>query len=76
MKRMLKWLDRVWTIVAVAIIVYILSTVLLVASFRVPTRSMEPAILPGDCILVNKFIFGPRILSETKPEDAMCEISL
>ena len=25
MKRVLKWLDRVWTIVAVAIIVYVLS---------------------------------------------------
>ena len=62
-KHVLKWLDRVWTIVAVAIIVYVLSTVLLVASFRVPTGSMEPAILPGDCILVNKLIFGPRIFN-------------
>lgn len=62
-KHVLKWLDRIWTIVVVAIIVYVLSAVLVVASFRVPTGSMEPAILPGDYILVNKLIFGPRIFN-------------
>lgn len=30
-------------------------------SFRIPSASMVPTISPGDYILVNKWIFGPRI---------------
>jgi len=35
--------------------------VFLFASFKVPTGSMEPTILPGDFVLVNKLLIGPRI---------------
>lgn len=31
------------------------------ASFKIPTSSMEPTLQPGDCVLVNKWIIGPRI---------------
>ena len=29
--------------------------------FQIPSASMSPTIIPGDNILVNKWIFGPRI---------------
>ena len=35
--------------------------VFLFASFKVPTGSMEPAVVPGDFVLVNKLLIGPRI---------------
>lgn len=35
--------------------------VFLFASFNIPTSSMEPSIMAGDHILVNKLIVGPRI---------------
>ena len=35
--------------------------VFLFASFKVPTGSMEPVIWPGDHVLVNKLLIGPRI---------------
>src|SRR5713226_606566 len=31
-----------------------------VEAFRIPSSSMEGTLCPGDFILVNKFIFGPR----------------
>lgn len=44
-------------IVAISILIRVLS----LAFFRVPTDSMQPALLPGDNILVNKSIMGARI---------------
>ena len=38
--------------------------VFLFASFIVPTGSMEPTILPGDFVLVNKLLIGPRIYQD------------
>lgn len=42
-------------------LVWLLFQVFCFASFRVPTSSMEPTLLPGDYILVNKWIMGARI---------------
>jgi signal peptidase I len=36
------------------------------ASFRIPSNSMEPSILPGDNILVNKWVIGGRIFNVWK----------
>lgn len=52
-----------WLIITCSIL-YLLYTgikVSTLASFRVPTASMYPAIYPGDYILVNKWIMGARI---------------
>ena len=38
--------------------------IFLFASFKVPTGSMEPTILPGDFVLVNKLLIGPRIYKD------------
>jgi signal peptidase I len=35
--------------------------VFLFASFKVPTGSMEPTIVPGDFVFVNKLLTGPRV---------------
>ena len=34
-----------------------------IATFRVPSDSMQPALLPGDNILVNKWVMGARIFN-------------
>jgi signal peptidase I len=46
-----------------AVIFGISLRVFLLVSCKVPTPSMTPAILPGDYILVNKMIPGPRIFT-------------
>jgi signal peptidase I len=45
----------------VAIILAILIRALLVQAFKIPSGSMEPTLLIGDHILVNKLIYGIRI---------------
>ena len=35
--------------------------IVVIASFHIPTDSMQPSLLPGDNILVNKSIMGARI---------------
>lgn len=37
------------------------SRIFLYDTFRIPTPSMEPTLIPGDMIIVNKIIFGPRL---------------
>lgn len=54
--------EAVWswtkTIVGAIIIVMIINGIA-IASFVVPTGSMEDTVLPGDFLFVNKFIYGP-----------------
>ena len=45
----------------VAIILAILIRALLVQAFKIPSGSMEPTLLIGDHILVNKLVYGIRI---------------
>ena len=57
-------IKKIKNIIFLIIVVLLLSTfmkVFLFASFRTSTQSMEPTILAGDHILVNKLILGPRI---------------
>lgn len=43
------------------IVVFVLAQVLLFASFKIPTDSMQPTIVPGDNILVVKPLLGARL---------------
>ncbi|MDR2057326.1 MAG: S26 family signal peptidase, partial [Dysgonamonadaceae bacterium] len=55
--------NNIWfaiKIIGIAIVLAILLRVFLFASFKIPSPSMEPAIFPGDYIIVNKQIPGPR----------------
>ena len=48
-------------IASIAFVLWILLQVTTLTSFRVPSYSMYPTLIPGDYILVNKWIMGARI---------------
>lgn len=50
-------------IVVTATILAIALRVLVVAKFSIPTSSMEPAIMAGDQVIINKLTPGPRIIT-------------
>ncbi|MDR3266190.1 MAG: signal peptidase I, partial [Tannerella sp.] len=53
-----------WTLFLLCTIIFAIALrVFLLASFVIPTYSMAPTILPGDFVLVNKMIPGPRIFN-------------
>jgi signal peptidase I len=45
----------------VAIVLALIIRTFVVQAFKIPSGSMEPTLLIGDHILVNKFIYGERI---------------
>ncbi len=45
----------------VALVVWIVLRIFVIASFRIPTRSMSPTLWEGDYVLVNKLVYGPRL---------------
>ena len=45
----------------IAIVLALIIRTLVVQAFKIPSSSMEPTLLIGDHILVNKFIYGVRI---------------
>jgi signal peptidase I len=47
--------------IAIAILLALFVRAFIVQAFDIPSGSMEPTLLPGDYILVNKFIYGIRI---------------
>jgi signal peptidase I len=58
LKECLYW----FCIVLAGILLAIVLRVYFFAAFVIPTPSMEPAIIPGDKVMVNKQIPGPRII--------------
>src|SRR4051794_38220326 len=44
----------------VTVILALFGTTFVVQAFKIPSQSMEPTLLVGDHLLVNKFIFGDR----------------
>ncbi|GHT87672.1 hypothetical protein FACS189474_1070 [Bacteroidia bacterium] len=48
-------------IFGIAILLAVILRVFLLASFKIPSGSMEPAIMTGDYIIVNKQIPGPSL---------------
>ncbi len=47
--------------IVVAVILALFVRTFVVQAFKIPTGSMEPNLLVGDHLLVNKFIFGPAV---------------
>lgn len=45
------------------VVIWILLQVTSIATFKIPSDSMEPALLAGDNILVNKWVMGGRIFN-------------
>lgn len=60
-QRIADWLLNLILIACGGIIVWLILIITTFSSFKVPTGSMEPTILPGDYILVNKWLIGARI---------------
>lgn len=44
-------------------IIWLLLQIFVFASFAIPSDSMEPVLIPGDYVFVNKMLKGPRIFS-------------
>src|SRR5262245_54316292 len=44
----------------VTVLLALFGTTFIVQAFKIPSQSMEPTLLVGDHLLVNKFIFGGR----------------
>src|SRR6266566_1507473 len=44
----------------VTVILALFGTTFVVQAFKIPSQSMEPTLLVGDYLLVNKFLFGGR----------------
>ena len=62
----LKYADKLLSIafcLCVLLVVYFFLQTTAIASFSIPTDSMQPSLLPGDNILVNKSIIGARIFN-------------
>ena len=58
------WLDRginVCFYLCMALVAYVVLQVFVLTSFSIPTDSMEPTLLPGDKILVEKCATGARL---------------
>ena len=63
-KRLERWADFLLTVVACAglgLLLWMLLQVTSLTSFRIPTESMQPTLIPGDYILVEKWTMGGRI---------------
>ncbi|WP_024994601.1 signal peptidase I [Phocaeicola paurosaccharolyticus] len=66
MLKIRKVLDRLLSVcfwLCILLLVWLTLLVTSFASFRIPSDSMEPSILPGDNILVNKWVIGGRIFN-------------
>lgn len=61
-----RFIDRImnlFLIICGAVLLWILLQVTSIASFKIPSDSMEPALLAGDNILVNKCVMGGRLFN-------------
>lgn len=65
-KRVFRVIDKLmnlFLIVCGIIVIWILLQVTSIATFRIPSDSMEPTLIAGDNILVNKWVMGGRIFN-------------
>src|SRR4030042_6733635 len=47
--------------IIIAILIALFIRTFIMAAYKIPSRSMEPTLLVGDHLLVNKFIYGIKI---------------
>lgn len=70
MKRMKKCMNALYNLLVyvaggslLMMMIWLLLQIFVFSSFAIPSDSMEPVLMPGDCVLVNKALKGPRIFS-------------
>ncbi len=56
-----KEVKKTFETIVIAILLALFIRTFIVQAFDIPSGSMKPTLLPGDYILVNKFIYGIRI---------------
>lgn len=59
-------IDYIWNIICISLslgLVYLFLIVFCFGSFKIPSDSMEPQLMAGDQVLVNKLIAGPRLFN-------------
>ncbi len=70
MQKILKNIFNIaWNVVvtiSVLMLIWYFASVFMFASFKVPTPSMVPSLLPGDHIMVNKMAYGARLFDFRK----------
>lgn len=49
--------------IVIAVLIALFIRTFVVQGFKIPSSSMEPTLLVGDSLLVNKFIYGIKIPS-------------
>lgn len=49
---------ELWTTLLATVLVALFATTFIIQPYKIPSSSMEPTLLVGDHLLVNKFIFG------------------
>ncbi len=65
-RRLFQFIDKLFTLFYVALVIGVLWVVMQItsiATFKIPSDSMEPALLAGDNIVVNKWIMGGRLFN-------------
>lgn len=65
-KRWLIFIKNVVLIVLAPLFVAIILRVFFIEMYKIPSSSMEPALIPGDFILVSKMSYGARLLNRKK----------
>lgn len=65
------WIQNIIIAVFVVMVLWLLFRFTTYASFRIPSDSMEPSVLVGDKVIVNKWIIGGRVVNiwDDIPED-------
>ncbi len=61
-----KWLNGITNVLfclCLLVVILIVLQVFVVTSFKIPSDSMEPSLLAGDCILVDKCSGGARLFN-------------
>lgn len=58
------WMAAVITLLVFLLTLWAVGRIFLFDTFTVPSSSMEPALQPGDMIIVDKTIIGPRIYTD------------
>ena len=70
---MKKWLNGITNVLfclCLLVVILIVLQVFVVTSFKIPSDSMEPSLLAGDCILVDKCSGGARLFNVLDAVDA------
>lgn len=72
-QQIVRWVSRLINLffyLCLLVAIYIVMQVFVVTSFSIPSDSMSPSMLAGDCVLVDKCSGGARIFNVLKALDS------